>query len=242
LYRCEAEELDSSDGKDGVYEIPGHGKLVYAGFQGWWSILKNIIQANDLAHPLCQHLRHGQWALDYISGRLERISKKDGYERLAKPAAWVKERFDAIRKLPNFLLPRYFGLVIRAAYMAAWTRGLELLNENVRKGQWFLKDLAMVSVQQTGYVKSASLYPKKAVPSMAAGLPHFAVEWARCWGRDVFISARGLYLATGRYADCKEHIIAFASVLKHGMVPNLLSAGKNPRYNARRLYLMVLQS
>ncbi len=241
LYRCEAEELDSSDGKDGVYDIPGHGKLVYAGLQGWWSILKNIIQENDLAHPLCRHLRNGQWALDYISGRLERISKKDGYENLAKPAAWLKERFDAIRKLPSFLLPRYFGLVIRTAYTAAWNRGLELMNENVRKGQWFLKDLAMVSVQQTGYVKSASLYPKKTVPSMAAGLPHFAVEWARCWGRDVFISARGLYLGTGRYADCKEHILAFASVLKHGMVPNLLSSGNNPRYNARDAIWFMLQ-
>lgn len=242
LYRCEAEELDSSDGKDGVYDIPGHGKLVYAGLQGWWSVLKNVIRDNDLAHPLCQHLRNGQWALDYISGRLDRISKKDGYERLAKPAEWLRERFDAMRKLPSFLLPRYFGLVIRTAYKAAWKRGLELMNENVQKGQWFLQDLAMVSVQQTGFVKSASLYPEKAVPSMAAGLPHFSVSWARCWGRDVFISARGLYLGTGRYAECKEHIFAFASVLKHGMIPNLLSSGSNPRYNARDAIWFMLQT
>lgn len=242
LYRCEAEELDSSDGKDGVYEIPGHGKLVYAGLQGWWSLLKNIIRENNLAHPLCQHLRDGQWALDYIYGRLERISRKSGYERLSKPAAWLKDRFDAIRKVPSFLLPRYFGLVIRTAYMAAWGRGLELMNENVRKGQWFLQSLAMVSVQQTGFVKSASLYPKKAVSSLAAGLPHFAVSWARCWGRDVFISARGLYLGTGRYAECKEHIFAFASVMKHGMVPNLLSSGTAPRYNARDAIWFMLQT
>jgi glycogen debranching enzyme len=241
LYRCEAEELDSSEGKDGVYDIPGHGKLVYAGLQGWWSVLKNIIKENDLAHPLCQHLRNGQWPLDYIYGRLERISKKAGYERLLKPATWLKERFDAIRKIPSFLLPRYFGLVIRTAYMAAWNRGLELMNENVRKGQWFLQSLAMVSVQQTGFVKSASLYPKKAVPSLAAGLPHFAVEWARCWGRDVFISARGLFLGTGRYAECREHILAFASVMKHGMIPNLLSSGDAPRYNARDAIWFLLQ-
>lgn len=242
LYRCEAEELDSSDGKDGVYDIPGHGKLVYAGLQGWWSVLKNIIKNNDLAHPLCQHLRNGQWALDYIVGRLERISHQTGYERLEKPATWLKERFDAIRKLPSFLLPRYFGLVLRTAYTAAKNRALELMNENVRKGQWFLQDLSLVSIQQTGYVKSASLYPEKAVPSLAAGLPHFAVSWARCWGRDVFISARGLYLGTGRYAECKEHIIAFASVMKHGVVPNLLSSGTAPRYNARDAIWFMLQT
>ncbi|KAG9247506.1 putative glycogen debranching enzyme [Calycina marina] len=242
LYRCDAEELDASEGKDGCYSIPRHGKLVYAGFQGWWSIVKNLIKNNDLAHPFSQHLRDGQWALDYIVGRLERISTKPGYQQIATPAAWLKERFDAIRKIPNFLLPRYFGLVLRTAYMAACERGLELMNQNVRRGQWFLQSLAMVSIQQTGFVKSASLFPKKAVPSLAAGLPHFAVEWARCWGRDVFISARGLYLGTGRYEECKEHIIAFASVLKHGMIPNLLSSGDAPRYNARDAIWFMLQT
>jgi glycogen debranching enzyme len=242
LYRCESEERDSSDGKDGVYDIPGYGKLVYAGLQGWWSVLKDVIKNNDLAHPLCQHLRGGQWALDYIVGRLERISKKAGYERLLAPATWLQERFDAIRKIPSFLLPRYFGLVIRTAYMAAWERGIELMGENVQKGQWFLQSLAMVSAQQTGIVKSASLYPNKLVPSLAAGLPHFSVEWARCWGRDVFISARGLYLGTGRYAECREHILAFASVLKHGMIPNLLGSGNTPRYNARDAVWFFLQT
>lgn len=242
LYRCDAEELAESDGKDGCYDIPGHGKLVYAGLQGWWSVLKTIIKNNDLAHPLCQHLRNGEWALDYISSRLERISKKEGYAKLSEPAAWFKERFDAIRMIPSFLLPRYFGLVIRTAYTASWNRGLELMNENVRHGQWFLQSLAMISVQQIGLIKSASLYPKKLVPSMAAGLPHFAVEWARCWGRDVFISARGLCLGTGRFDECREHILAFASVMKHGMVPNLLGSGNEPRYNARDATWFMLQT
>lgn len=241
LYRCEAEELEFSDGKDGVYEIPGYGKLVYAGFQGWWSLMEKIIRENDLAHPLCQHLRDGQWAMDYIYGRMEKISKIAGFDRISKPAQWISERFDAIRKLPSFLLPRYFGLVIRTAYHAAWDRGLELMDENVRNGQWFLQNLSMTSVQQLGYVKSASLYPKKLVPSLAAGLPHFSVEWARCWGRDVFISATGLLLSTGRYAECKEHIVAFSSVLKHGLIPNLLSSGDNPRYNARDAIWFMLQ-
>ncbi|OBR04540.1 Glycogen debranching enzyme [Colletotrichum higginsianum IMI 349063] len=241
LYRCEAEERDGSGGKDGCYDIPGHGKLVYAGLQGWWSLLKDIIRDNNLAHPLCQNLRDGQWALDYIVGRLERISKTADFDRLEKPAVWLKERFDAIRKIPSFLLPRYIGLVLRTLYNASWERGLGLMNDNVREGQWFLQSLAMVSVQETGLVKSASLWPKKLVPSLAAGLPHFAVEWARCWGRDVFISLRGLYLGTGRFDEAKEHILAFASVLKHGMIPNLLSSGALPRYNSRDSIWFFLQ-
>ncbi|KAM5362364.1 hypothetical protein ACJZ2D_012569 [Fusarium nematophilum] len=241
LYRCDAEELAESDGRDGVYDIPGHGKLVYAGLQGWWSLLKDIIQDNNLAHPLCQNLRDGQWALDYILKRVRRISAIPGNEGLVQPSKWLKERFDAIRGIPSFLLPRYFGLVLRTAYMASWERSLELMNASVRDGQWFLQSLAMVSVQQVGYVKSASLWPNKLVPSLAAGLPHFAVEWARCWGRDVFISLRGLLLGTGRFDEAKEHILAFASVLKHGMIPNLLSSGDAPRYNSRDSIWFFLQ-
>lgn len=242
LYRCEAEEMDSSGGKDGVYDIPGHGKLVYAGLQGWWSVLEGIIRDNNLAHPLCQNLRDGQWALDYIVGRVERMSATEGNERLKKPALWLKDRFDALRSIPNFLLPRYFGLVLRTAYLASKDRALELMSENVSQGQWFLQSLALTSIQMTGFVKSASLWPQKRVPAIAAGLPHFAVEWARCWGRDVFIAIRGLYLGTGRFHEAKEHILAFGSVLKHGMIPNLLSSGDAPRYNSRDSIWFFLQT
>lgn len=242
LYRSDPEERDSSGGRDGVYKIPQYGPLVYAGLQGWWSVLRNIIKANDLGHPLCTHLRDGQWALDYIVGRLERISKRDGYSSLAAPARWLAERFNAIRKLPNFLLPRYFALVIQTAYQAARKRCTTLMNDDVQYGQGFLQSLAMTGVQLTGPVNSASLYPARAVPSLAAGLPHFATGWTRCWGRDIFIALRGLFLATGRYEVARDHIIAFASVMKHGMIPNLLSDGTVPRYNARDAVWFFLQN
>ena len=242
LYRCDAEERDYSGGTDGVYDIPNYGPLVYAGLQGWWSVLRDVIRNNDLGHPLCSHLRDGHWALDYVAGRLERTAKKDNFGSLHEASTWLSSRFNAIRKIPSFLLPRYFALTIQTAYNAARNQGLELMSKNVRHGQEFLQSLAMVSVQQTGYMKSTSLYPTKAVPCLAAGLPHFASDWARCWGRDVFISLRGLFLATGRYDDARQHILAFASVLKHGMIPNLLSGGKNPRYNSRDSIWFFLQN
>ena len=242
LYRCEEEERDSSGGKDGVYVIPNHGPLVYAGLQGWWSILRDVIRNNDLGHPLCNHLRDGQWALDYTVTRLGNRAKRDNSSALSQSSTWLLERFSAIRRAPNFLLPRLFAMVIQTAYTAMWNRALELMSSDIRNGQPFLQSLAMVSIQQTGYVRSASLYPSKQVPCISAGLPHFSTDWARCWGRDVFLSIRGLYLATGRFAEAKEHIMAFASVLKHGMVPNLLSSGKSPRYNARDAVWFFLQN
>ncbi|KAL4884419.1 hypothetical protein BJY04DRAFT_182448 [Aspergillus karnatakaensis] len=242
LYRCEAEERDSSGGQDGVYNIPNHGPLIYAGLQGWWSVLENIIRYNDLGHPLCDHLRQGQWALDYIVKRLVKAAGKPEYTALERPAKWLESKFQAVRDLPNFLLPRYFAIIVQTAYVAAWNKGIQLLGDDVRVGQVFIQQLAMVSVQLTGYVPSASLWPAKQVPSLAAGLPHFATDWTRCWGRDVFIALRGLLLCTGRFDDAKEHILAFASVLKHGMIPNLLSSGKLPRYNSRDSIWFLLQA
>jgi glycogen debranching enzyme len=91
-------------------------------------------------------------------------------------------------------------------------------------------------------VQSASLDPVKSVPSLAAGLPHFASGWARCWGRDVFISLRGLFLTTGNFESAKSHILAFASTLKHGLIPNLLDSVRNPRYNSRDSPWWMLQN
>ncbi|KAL9597440.1 MAG: hypothetical protein Q9219_005132 [cf. Caloplaca sp. 3 TL-2023] len=242
MYRSEPEERDTSNGKDGVYSIPNHGPLLYAGLQGWWSCLRDVVRYNQLGHAICNHLREGTWAMDYLVGRLERISAREEYSALREPAAWLRSRFDAVRRIPSFLRPRYFALVVQTAYGAAWDRSMDLFNNDIQQSQGFVQALAMVSVQMTGYMHSASLNPFKNVPAMAAGLPHFSSSWARCWGRDIFISLRGLYLATGRYYDAYNHIMAFASVLKHGMIPNLLSDGKLPRYNSRDSVWFFLQT
>jgi glycogen debranching enzyme len=106
--------------------------------------------------------------------------------RLAKPAAWLKTRFDIINKTcPQFMRPKYFALVIVTAYKAARKAVVEQCSEFISSGHAFTHDLALAAVQQYGLVKSASINPAKPVPSLAAGLPHFAAGWARCWGRDV---------------------------------------------------------
>ncbi|KAF2861143.1 glycoside hydrolase family 133 protein [Piedraia hortae CBS 480.64] len=242
LYRADAEERAMSGGADGAYAIPNMGALVYCGLQGWWSILRNVIAHNDLGHPLADHLRQGTWALDYIVGRLDKLAKKDIYSNLSHPADWLRQRFNAARILPNFLLPRVFAIIVGTAYRAAFERGLELMSDNIRGGQRFLQQCAMVSCQMQGYMENASLWPDKLVPSLAAGLPHFAQDWARCWGRDITISMRGLLLCTGRYADAREHLLALSSVVYMGMVPNLVGSGKSPRYNSRDSVWFFLQN
>lgn len=152
------------------------------------------------------------------------------FPRLEKPAQWIKARFNRVKtSVPSFLRPKYFALVISEAYRAARRAVIEQSSGFIVEGHTFTHDLALCAVQMYGTVKSASLDPGVVTPSLAAGLPHFAAGWARCWGRDVFISLRGLFLTTGNFDGAKRHILAFASTLKHGLIPNLLDSVRNPR-------------
>ncbi|KIY70306.1 glycoside hydrolase family 133 protein [Cylindrobasidium torrendii FP15055 ss-10] len=241
LHRAEGEERDITNGEFGVYDVPGSGKLVYCGLEGWMHPLRHIMEYNDLGHPLCGHLRDGSWALDYVHKRLTR--QADLSQNLVRVASWFEERFEKIKAtIPPFLRPKYFALVISTAYKAARRAVVEQCSDFILTGHEFTQNLALVAVQMYGTVNSASLDPAVRTPSLAAGLPHFASGWARCWGRDVFISLRGLLLTTGNFEGARKHILAFASVLKHGLIPNLLDSCRTPRYNSRDSPWWMLQN
>ncbi|KAF8308227.1 glycoside hydrolase family 13 protein [Clavulina sp. PMI_390] len=243
LHRADGEEKDATDGKIGVYDVPNLGTMKYCGLEGWMHPLRHITKHNDLGHPLCSHLRDGTWALDYITDRLTR--QLEEFPRLAEPVKWFQKRFELIKtSVPNFLRPKYFAIIIITAYKAARRAVVEQCSDFISSGHSFTQNLALTSVQMYGQVKSASITPDPSVrkASLAAGLPHFTAGWARCWGRDVFISLRGLFLTTGNFAAAKEHIIAFSSTLKHGLIPNLLDSLRAPRYNSRDSPWWMLQN
>ncbi|KAG0687543.1 hypothetical protein C6P40_002206 [Pichia californica] len=239
LYRCDSEERDATNGNAGVYTIPNYGSLVYAGIQGWISVLRTIIERNDLAHPLAEHLRQGKWALDYVSNRL--IAYENDNNSIHEFRIWLESRFSRIKDAPNFLIPRFFALIVGVAYEALRFTALQQMRKSIQHSTVFIQSLSMVSVEMVGSMNNASIHPLEKIPSMAAGLPHFSYDFMRCWGRDVFISARGLLLSTGRYDSAKDHILCFAKTLKHGLIPNLLGSGKDPRYNARDAVWFFLQ-
>ena len=240
LYRCAAEEQDTI--QEGAYRLNDYGSLVYCGLQGWMAPIKDILKRNDLGHPLCRNLREGQWAFDYILQRFQKYDAMKQYN-LGSLISLLEHTFGEIRgKVPNFLLPKYFIMAVHTIYTAARQHALSLLTDTITGGSRFTQSLALCSLQMQGQVASASLDPKEVVPCMAAGLPHFSTSWARCWGRDIFIAVRGLFLVTGRHEEAKQHILAFATTLKHGMIPNLLDSIKTPRYNSRDSIWFYMQS
>lgn len=240
LYKASTEELDASYGKEDVYDIPNYGRLQYAGLEGWNTALKHVIWSNNLGHPICNHLRDGEWALDYIVNRLDKYVEKS--PKLGKFQEWLRTRFDAVKKAPYFLRPHYFALIVGIAYEAARFRAIRHFDPKLQIATNFVQSLALTSVQMVGFMNNTSLVPDKQVACLAAGLPHFSNDYMRCWGRDVFISFRGLLIVPGRFDDAREHILGFAKTLKHGLIPNLLDAGRNPRYNARDAAWFFLQA
>lgn len=242
LYRCDAEEREAGGG--GVYDVPGHGPLVYAGLQGVVSLLDEVTPRDELGHPLCDNLRAGDWLAEYVWRRVEREP------RLAPVAACFRSALRPLGALPRCLVPAQFASRVRALHAAVQRAALARLGP-AGEGDSLRRALALTSVQLLSAVPSASLPPPSpALPpprparalTLSAGLPHFAVGYMRAWGRDTFISLRGLMILTGRYQEARLHILGFGACLRHGLIPNLLDGGRNARYNCRDAVWWWLQS
>jgi predicted glycogen debranching enzyme len=64
--------------------------------------------------------------------------------------------------------------------------------------------------------------------TIVAGYP-----WFTDWGRDTFISLRGLCLATGRFDVARDILLEWSNVVSEGMLPNLFpDQGDRPEYNS----------
>lgn len=64
--------------------------------------------------------------------------------------------------------------------------------------------------------------------TLIAGYP-----WFTDWGRDTFLALRGLCLSTGRLADARDILLAWADALSEGMLPNRFpDRGEAPEYNS----------
>ena len=152
------------------------------------------------------------------------------------------------------MVPSYFDLIISGSYEILVEHSYSLMSQFIRQSSTFVRDLAQSSIQLISVVRNARLpllspnlhepRPNEEIdqqtfervqqcPSLAAGFPHFGGGIWRNWGRDTFISLRGLLLLTGRFEEARYLILSYGGCLRHGLIPNLLGDGKIARYNAR---------
>ncbi|XP_071341644.1 glycogen debranching enzyme-like isoform X2 [Trachinotus anak] len=253
LYRCDAEEREDGGG---CYNIPSWLPLNYGGLQGLMSVMAEIRPKNDLSHPLCDNLRQGDWMMDYVSNRL--LAKGGA---VGEVGHWLQAMFGYLRHIPHYLVPCYFDAIIQGVYTTALEAVFKRMSSFVQNGSSLVKQLALGSVQMCGVYRSwalpalsphlkdatngldeASDQEELGCMSLAAGLPHFCAGIFRCWGRDTFISLRGLLLLTGRHLEARNIILAFAGTLRYGLIPNLLGQGGSARYNCRDAVWWWLQS
>ncbi len=74
----------------------------------------------------------------------------------------------------------------------------------------------------------AYLVQRGAGKTIVAGYP-----WFTDWGRDAFIALRGLCLATGRLAEARDILLAWAGAVEDGMLPNRFpDRGETAEFNS----------
>jgi glycogen debranching enzyme len=192
--------------------------------------------------------------LDYIIQRMSKISKT--FPKCTLLYEWLSFRLKMVKMFPKSFVPKYFAIIVIAAYQAIKYRCLNFGRERIRLANdnpnisSFYDACLITTYQHYGSVFSSGLFPKNyplglsiiksadmhpgwQIPCLAAGLPHFSTGFMRCWGRDIFIALPGLFLLPKHFDAARIHIIAFGSTLRHGLIPNLLDSGNKPRYNAR---------
>ena len=227
----------------GCYNIPQYGDLNYCGLAGLVPLLDKMRTHHDLGHPLADNLRDGDWLLDYIVKRLDTLP------HAGKLATWLTRVFDELKCLPRYLIPRYFDTCVMHVYHQVLNHSYTLMSPLVSGGSDLVRLLAQGSIIHVARCPSAplpplasDLSPPASAPTIAAGLPHFSTGYMRSWGRDTFISLRGLLLVTGRFTEARDIILGYAGTLRHGLIPNLLDGGKNARYNCRDAVWWWLQA
>eukprot|EP00438_Fugacium_kawagutii_P027890 Skav222031 [mRNA] locus=scaffold1619:91815:95405:- [translate_table: standard] len=250
LYSCEAEERDRSDGKRGAYDVPGLGPLAYCGLMGVCAALdearSTFTEDQLLRSPIADNLRQGDWLISCLEKRLEDMPD------LENVRDWLRSAAQILAGCPRTLAPFYFDLLVPGLCAAASNCLLEGSSDFIAFSSYhsdLIRNLALATVQFWGATKSAPLHWDRAqkegwhkVPSLCAGLPHFAAGFMRNWGRDTFISLRGCLLVTGRFQEARDTLLVYANVIRHGLCPNLLDAANRPRYNARDATWFFMQA
>jgi predicted glycogen debranching enzyme len=149
----------------------------------------------------------------------ERARGQDFIEDLASPGVFT---FDLSPESPDawlvFTTPPEMGGVDIRGEVGEWCRAARDV-ERVRLAAFpsGMERLAELFIVRRGQRQT-----------IIAGYP-----WFTDWGRDTFISVRGLCIAQGRLAEAEAILLSWCDHLSQGMMPNLFPSGQGkPEYNS----------
>jgi predicted glycogen debranching enzyme len=184
-------------------EVSGQ-KVVWRSYEGVPSVTA-LSNASYIPDP--------QWYRGFLYTE-ERARGLDAVEDLAAPGvfSWNLAEGDAVLLLAA-------GDAIRGERVAATLFAKLRRGERARRARFAspLERAADAYVVRRGDGKT-----------IVAGYP-----WFTDWGRDTFISLRGLCLATGRLGEARSILLEWAGLVSEGMLPNrFVDQGDMPEYNS----------
>jgi len=143
--------------------------------------------------------------------------------------AYVKERARGLDYKEDLAVPGAFGwdLSRGEAFLVMSAQGHEPNDQferiraaEIRRRKQFSSPMALAA--------DAYIVRRGSGRTIIAGYP-----WFTDWGRDTFISLRGMCLAAGRVEQAREILLEWAGAVSEGMLPNRFTdSGEQPEFNA----------
>jgi predicted glycogen debranching enzyme len=148
------------------------------------------------------------WYLNFLY-QSEQARGLDYLEDLAAPGTLTWQLDDAEADLILASSKEAAGVPFSSGARAALAQLRQ--REQLRRGQF----PSRLHAAGDAYIVQKIAAAGSAGKTIIAGYP-----WFTDWGRDTFIALRGLCIATGRLAEARDILIAWAATVSDGMVPN----------------------
>lgn len=253
LFRSEFEEKDCTFNKRGLYIFDEKNKYFfkYAGIAQYAKLCVEEKKKNlnsRMYNLMKMNISQGDWLFEYILFRFDEIAS------FRELTGFLRDNIFAnyIRLSPHLKM-KFFDKILFAVYNLILKRCLSSIpNELINFGDFSLQLLTSQFQFLGNPISSTFAYSlgKSQINldqnilklSISKGLPNFATGRYRFCIRESLLAFNSLFLIPKRFAEAKTMLLMFASLLRHGQIPNIIDCGSKPRYNSRDTSFLFIAS